>query len=137
MIFLILTVSGVTGRGQSTPQWLLTGKFLLTCLEKRGENWEEKEKRKKEGKLKKGRWKSYKMRREPFQNEEGTFFFCFSLFKTTKICFGSTKMEIFYRKKHFTLGEKNHEKWLRPLRKMFPLCPWWQFCSLKVLLSEK
>ena len=29
----------------------------------------------------------------------GPFFFFFSLFKTTEICFGPTKMEIFYREK--------------------------------------
>ena len=34
------------------------------------------------------------------------FFFCFSLLKTTEICFGSTKMGIFFREKHFTLGKK-------------------------------
>ena len=28
------------------------------------------------------------------------FFFCFSLLKTTEICFGSTKMGIFYREKN-------------------------------------
>ena len=33
-------------------------------------------------------------------------FFCFSRFKTTQICFGSTKMEIFYREKAFHAGKK-------------------------------
>ena len=59
------------------------------------------------------------------ENVERTFFFFFSLFKTTKICFGSTKMEIlvdpkqilvstkmeiFYREKAFSQREKNQEK---------------------------
>ena len=61
-------------------------------------------------KIKKGRWKiengrrSYKTRRGPF------FYFIlfyFSLFKKTEICFGSTKMGVFYQgKKHFTRGKK-------------------------------
>ena len=34
------------------------------------------------------------------------FFFCFSLLKMTKICFGSTKMGIFYREKAFHVGKK-------------------------------
>ena len=35
-----------------------------------------------------------------------SFFFCFSLLKTTEICFGSTKMGIFYREKAFHAGKK-------------------------------
>ena len=34
------------------------------------------------------------------------FFFFFSLLKTTEICVGSTKMEIFYREKAFHAGKK-------------------------------
>ena len=34
------------------------------------------------------------------------FFFGLSLFKSTKICFGSTKMEIFYREKAFHAAKK-------------------------------
>ena len=36
--------------------------------------------------------------------------FCFSLLKTTEICFGSTKMGIFCREKASHAGEKNQEK---------------------------
>ena len=79
---------------------------------------------------------------EKLKNEERTFFFsffffCFSLFKTTKICLGSTKMKIVYRSffkpQKFVLGlyqngnflpgksisrqEKNQEKLLCPLIK--------------------
>ena len=45
---------------------------------------------------------------------EGGKVFCFSLSKTTEICFGSTKMGIFYREKAFHAGKKNQEKWLYP-----------------------
>ena len=38
------------------------------------------------------------------------FFIFFSLLKTTEICFGSTKMGIFYREKAFHAGKKNQEK---------------------------
>ena len=46
-----------------------------------------------------------------FKIEERTFFFffflLFSLFKTTEICFGCTKMKIFYWEKEFhTTGKK-------------------------------
>ena len=39
---------------------------------------------------------------------EDLFFFFFLLFtfQTTKICFGSTKMEIFYQEKAFHAGKK-------------------------------
>ena len=52
------------------------------------ENWE-------------GNVENWKWKEEKLQNEEKTFLFflCFSLFKTTKICFGSTTTEIFYREK--------------------------------------
>ena len=53
--------SGVTdgGRGAECPQRLLTGKFLLPYLEKRGKEKREKgwKLRRKEGKFLKGRWK--------------------------------------------------------------------------------
>ena len=91
------------GRGAECPQRFLTGKFLLTYWEKRdkekkGKGVEIEKKRRKivKGKMKigNGSRKSYKNRWGPF------FFFFFSLLKTTEICFGCTKMGIFYRKKH-------------------------------------
>ena len=36
------------------------------------------------------------------------FCFFFSLFETTEICFGSSKMEILLGKRHFTSGKKCH-----------------------------
>ena len=104
---------------------------------------DEIEKEKGKWKIENGRWKSYRMRRGPlfsFLFLFVCFLFCFVclffvflvlvlvcfvlfcfvffflLFKPTKICFGSTKMEIFYREKAFHAG-KNQEKRLCPLRK--------------------
>ena len=72
-----------------------------------------------------GRTKSYKMRRRPFFFFSFlSFFFCFSLFKTTQICLRSTKMGIFYWEKAFYTRKKFKEKWLCPLWKIFLLCPW-------------
>ena len=64
-----------------------------------------------------GRWKSksYKMRRG--------LFFCFSLFKTTKICFGSTKMEIFYREKSISRREKIRKNDFAPSEKFSCYAP--------------
>ena len=59
------------------------------------------------------------MEEEKLQNEERTlffFFFRFSLFKTTEICFGSTKMEVFYQKKAFHAGIKSAKMTLPPLQ---------------------
>ena len=52
--------------------------------------------------------------------EERTFFFS----KTTEICFGSTKMGIFFftGKKHYTPGKKSGKMTL-PHLKNFPLTP--------------
>ena len=78
-------------------------------------------------KIEKKRWKIGNGSRKTSEKEVRTFFFfffCFSLLKTTKICFGSTKMGIFYREKAFHAGKKNQEKWLCPLRKICLLRPW-------------
>ena len=46
------------------------------------------------------------------------FFFCFSLSKTTEICFGSTKMVIFYRQKlAFHAGKKIRKNDFAPSEK--------------------
>ena len=82
--------------------------------------------KKRQGKIRKGgggewrgRWKIENGRRGSYQMRRGLFFFFFffSLFKTTKICFGCTKMKIFYRKKSISRREKNQEKMTLPLRK--------------------
>ena len=118
--------SGVTGGGQSAPQRLLTGKFLLTYREKRGKEKREKgEMEKKRRKIVKRKVENWNWLEESCKMRRGLFvclFVCFSLLKTTKICFGCTKMKIFYREKVFHAG-KNREKWLCPLRKIFLLHP--------------
>ena len=62
-------------------------------------------------------------RRKNWQHKERTFFFffCFSLFKMTKISVGSTKMEIFYR-------EKN--------KKNFPVMPLLEEGMLQLIQQE-
>ena len=90
------------GGGAECPQKLLTGTFLLTYRVKKsqGKNVKGGKWRSKERKIVEGKVKIENGRREKFQNEERTFFFffflSFSLFKRTEICFGSTKIEIFY-----------------------------------------
>ena len=76
---------------------------------------------KKRGKIVKGK------KVKKLQNEERTFFFffffvCVSLFKTTKICFGSTKMEIFYLEKAFHAGKESGKNDFTP-QKNFPVMP--------------
>ena len=115
------------GEGESTLLTLLTRKFLVTYQEKRGmkkgENGEEKKENKKRGwKIENGRRKSYKMRRGPLFFFF-FFLFFFSLFKTTEICFGSTKMGVFCWKKAFHTGGKNQEKWLCPSEKYSSYTP--------------
>ena len=121
------------GRGQSAPRVsCMTGKFLLTCLEKRGK--EKRENGEKRRKIEKGKVenlkceeysKSYKMRRGPLDLFFFFFFLFFSLLKTTEICFGSTKMEIFYWEKAFHARKKIIRKnGLCSLRKIFLLRPW-------------
>ena len=103
----------------------LTGKFLLAHQEKRGKEkkgtW-----RRKEGKLKKGRLKIENRRDESYKIRRGPlfffFFFFFSLFKTTEICFGSTRMGIFYQEKSFHAGKKSGNMTLPPMKNI-PLTP--------------
>ena len=73
----------------------------------KGENGEEKKEncKREGGKLKMEGGKSSKMRR----GHIFFFFFCFSLFKTMKICFEATKMEIFYGEKAFHARKKQEK----------------------------
>ena len=83
---------------------------------KRESGEEKKENQKREGgklKLEGGKVTKWKW------GEDFFFFFCFSLFKTTEICFGSTKMGIFYRKKEFHTGKKIWGNDFAPSEKYF------------------
>ena len=51
------------------------------------------------------------------------FFFLLVTFKTTEICFGSTKMEIFYREKAFHAEKKKIRKNDFAPQKNFPVTP--------------
>ena len=81
---------------------------------------------KKRRKIENGKVENWQWKVEKLQNEERTFFFffffflsfsfffffffssfCYSLFKTTEICFGSTKIGIFYGEKAFDAGKND------------------------------
>ena len=77
----------------------------------------------KEGKLKKVRWKEEKL-----QNEERTFwtffffnYFAFQFSKPLKFVLGLPKWEFSTGKKHFRLGKKKQEKITLPPLKNIPL----------------
>ena len=121
------------GEGAEFPQTFFTENFLLTYREK----WAKEERKngeRKEGKFEREevkRWKNLKWKGKRYEKWVEDFFFfffllaCFSLslFETTKICLGSTKMVSFYRQiSYFTPG-KNRENWLCPLWKIFLLRP--------------
>ena len=99
------------GRGEAEcPQRLLTGKFLLTYWEKKRQGKKGKGVKtieKKRRKIVKGKVENWKWKVENLQNQEGGYFFLLSLFKTTKICFRCTKMDIFYRGKAFHAGKND------------------------------
>ena len=114
--------SGVTGGGgQSAPRdfWLGNFCWLTGKREARKKGRMEQKRRK----IKKGKVENWKWKEEKLLNEERTFFFFFfffkfiylffSLFKTSEICFGSTKMGIFYQEKAFHAG-KNIRKMIFP-----------------------
>ena len=85
----------------------------------KGENGEEKKENCKKGcgKVKKnGRTEGYKMRRV-------LFFFFFFFFKTTKICFGSTKIDISYWEKAFHAGKKIRKYDFAPSEKFYCNAP--------------
>ena len=117
--------SGVTagGRGRVPPD--SSYREISVDLPGKGREGKKGKRRRKEGKSTKGRSKiengrgeSYKMRRGHF-----FFFFCFSLFKTTEICFESTKLGIFYREKAFQAGKKLRRITFLPSLKNIPFMP--------------
>ena len=118
-------------RGHSAPR-LLTGKYLLTYRENRGKEkrkMERKRRQMQKGKVENWKWKELKVKKwGDFLSFFFLFFLCccfvfvwLSLFKTTEICFGSTKMGISTGKKHLTPGKIR--KMTFPPQKNIPLTP--------------
>ena len=120
------------GEWAECPWYFSPGNFCWPTGKRearKNEEW-----RRKEGKSKKGRWKiengrgkCYKMRMRKWGKDYFFsflfFFFCFSLFKTTEICFGSTETGIFYREKSISRREKIKKNDC-PLCKIFLLRLW-------------
>ena len=81
---------------------------------------------KKRREIEKGKVENWKLKEKKLQKEERTFFILLLLFFSkplNEICFGSTKMEIFYReKRHFTRGKKSGKMTLPPLKNI-PFTP--------------
>ena len=98
-------------RGGECPQRLVTGKISadLSGKKRQGKIGNREERRKiVKGKVENWKWKEGKVH--------------FSLFKTMKICFKCTKMEIFSWEKGFH-GEKKSGKKTLPPQKKFPVTP--------------
>ena len=136
LLQIMYAVSGVTGGGGVRAECLpktsdreisadLPGKKEGRKKGKRGENWEKKKENcEREGwKMEGGKVTKW--------GETFLFVFCFSLFKTTKICFGCTKMEIFYREKSISHPGKKSGKMTLPPQKNFPVMP----LTWKILLN--
>ena len=128
-IISLVLISGVTGGGgrggivpPQTSDWeIFAGLPGKKEARKKWKRVEMEKKRRKIVKRKKEGGKSWEMRRRGFFFF--FFFYCFSLFKTPKICFGATKIEIFYREKSISRWEKNQEKWLCLLEKFSCYAP--------------
>ena len=92
---------------------------------------------KKRRKIVKEKVEKWKWNEEKVQNEERTFFF--PLFKMTEICFGSTKMEIFYQEKAFQARKKSGKINLPP-QKNIPVTPWlrpdWKILNFMTLTLD-
>ena len=114
--------SGVTaGGGAVCPPDTSHREISADLPGKRGKEKTGKWRRKKKRKSKQGRWKMENGKRKSHKMRWGHFFF-FSIWKTSEICFGSTKMVIVYREKAF-YARKYQIKWLCTLWKIFLLRP--------------
>ena len=114
-IYSGVTGRGVVGWGRVPPsQRLLTGKFLLTYREKRDKEKRENGAEKKENLKREGGKLKMKGGKVTTKWGEDLFFF---FLRTTEICFGSTKMGIFYWKKAFHAGEKMRKNDFAPSEK--------------------
>ena len=135
--------------GHDISHWEISADLLGKEWQGKRENGEGKKKKIEKGKVenKNGRRrKSYKMRREIFLKFIYLFFVCFcflfcfvcwfcfcvfvcffffvfSLFKTTEICLGATKVWIFYREKAFYTGKKIRKSDFAPSEKFSSYAP--------------
>ena len=142
--FTFVSCSGITGGGaggqggrgaggQSAPQRLMTGKFLLTYREKRGKEKREKgwKLRRKGEKLEMEAGKRQKKRWGPF-----FFFFAFHFWKRKKFVLGLPKWEFSTGKKHFTPGKKSGKMTLPPQKNM-PVMPLVSCHSCHILKTNR
>ena len=123
--------SGVkVGRGTECPPETSDQEISghLLGKKRKGKNGKRGKWRRKQGQFLKGRRKIENWRRKKLQMTEWVedlfFFFCFSLFKKTKICFGSTKIE----NQNFLPGKKIRKNDFAPSEKNFLLHP----CSCSI-----
>ena len=139
---MLVDNSGVTGgggQGGRVPPETSDREISadLSGKKRQGRNVKGMKVEKKRRKIVNGRWKIENGRMEKFQNEERTFFsffvclfvcllvclfFAFHFSKTTKICFGCTKVEIFYPEKGFHPGKKIRKNDFAPSEKI-PVTP--------------
>ena len=109
-------LSVVTARGRVPQQHFSSGNFCWPTGKREGRKKGKMEKKRRKierGKAEKRKVTKWRMRRDFFK----IFFFCFSLFKTTEICFGFTKMGIFYRGKAFHAGKNFRKNYFAPSEK--------------------
>ena len=123
--------SGSRGHRDRVPPWHFSPENFCWPTWKRGVRKKGKMERKRM-KISKGRRKIWKGRcgnwngkrkreEKKYENEAEDFFFLLSLFETTKICLGCTKMVNFYWEKAYFTPGKNQEKWLCPFCKILLL----------------
>ena len=127
--------SGVTSAGGRVPPETSDREISaeLPGKKRQGKRGEIEKKRRK---IVKGKVENRKRIVEKLQTEERTpLFFSFSLFKMTKISFGSTKMEIFYREKAFDAGKKIRKNAFAPSEKIFLLRPDCYYYALTVIAT--
>ena len=118
------------GGAAECPPTLLMGNFCWPARKREARKKGKMEKKRR--KIKKKEGGKLKMEEENYKMSKGPFFFffffffCFSLFKTTEIwnLFWVYQNGNFLPGKSISRREKNLEKWLCPLWKIFPICPW-------------
>ena len=116
-------ISGVTGGGgRVPPRDFRPGNFCWPTGKKEARKKEKGVKiEKKRRKIVKGKVENWKWKVEKLQNEERTFFFFFLAFQNHYNLFWVYQNENFLLGKSISRREKNQEKLLCPLRKIFPL----------------